>query len=746
MNRPARVLHILKYYWPDFSGEGVFLERSSAVMQELAPTVEHELLVTHTPRPASATQRPACSVLRRVTYLSPRPLGTIGRHARLAAWFVANLHRFDTIHVRTHADWYFISYLLSKIAGKRLVLSATLDDSVPKLVSHYRQSLQPLATRGFAVFDGYVSISTKLYDENVAFGIDPGRSHLVPCGVTVPPQPPAERDRVRAILGAGPDDPVLLFVGGLCVRKDPLFLVEALPAVRAAHPGVRLALVGPPLEPDYVAVLEATVGALGLGEAVFLAGEQKNPHPWFAAADILVFASRSEGFGTVVPEAMAHGRPVVVRELPGVNDSFVIQGQTGFRFTDQPGYVTFVLRLLGDAPLRERIGREARRFAQERFAMRAIAARYLGIYGQDGRIENGEPPGTPETGLGCTASITDRRFHTPVAISPAAQPLLITTVDAEEQFDWSGPFSRTAHDVSAMAQQHRAHRVFERHGVVPLYFVDYPVAAQEEGRAPLREFLADRRCEIGAQMHPWVTPPFREQVNARNSFAGNLPTALEREKARILTDTLADAFGERPLIYRTGRFGGGTRTADVLKQLGYLADSSLAVCWPPDNRRRDDDHWALRASPYWLDPERTLMEIPNSEAMVGHLAERFGPRLAPFVFNGIAERAGLAGAMARFSLLERIRLSPEGMTLDEAKRLVRHMLSVGHRVFVLTYHSPTLAPGNTPYTRTDDDVERFLAWLDAFYTFFREEAGGRMGSWRDVRFGNATLSGPGARG
>lgn len=708
-------------------------------MQELAPAVEHELLVTHTPGAAASAQRRACSVLQRVTYLSPRPLGTIGRHARLAAWFIGNLHRFDTIHIRTHADWYFISYLLSRMTGKRLVLSATLDDSIPKLVSHYRPSLRPLAGRGFRLFNAYISISNKLHDETTSFGIDPQRCHLVPCGVTVPPQPAEERERIRAMLGAGPEDPVLLFVGGICLRKDPLFLVEALPALRAVHPTTRLVLVGPPLEPDYVAALDAAIAARGLKEAVYLAGEQKNPHPWFAAADILVFASRSEGFGTVVPEAMAHGLPVVVRELPGVNDSFVIQGETGFRFVDQAGYLAFVQRLLGDAALRERIGRQARRFAQERFAMRAIATRYLGIYGHAGLIESAEPPGAPETGLGCTASITDTRFHTPVEISPAAQPLLITTVDAEEQFDWSGPFSRNAHDVSAMAQQHLAHRVFERHGVVPLYFVDYPVAAQEDGRAPLREFLADGRCEIGAQMHPWVTPPFREQISARNSFAGNLPTALEREKARILTDALGSAFGERPLIYRTGRFGGGTRTADILKQLGYVADSSLAACWPPDNRRRTDDLWSLRASPYWLDHDRTLMEIPNSEAMVGRLAERFGKRIAPLVFNRVSERAGIAGAMARFSLLERIRLSPEGMTLEEAKRLVRHMLSVGHRVFVLTYHSPTLAPGNTPYTRTADDVQRFLAWLDAFYSFFREEAGGRMGSWRDVRFGDATL-------
>ncbi|MBX9699213.1 MAG: hypothetical protein K2X74_07235, partial [Acetobacteraceae bacterium] len=64
---PRRILHVLKYYRPDFTGEGIFLERSSAVMQELAPEVEHELLVTHTPRPADPLDGAACSTLSRVS-------------------------------------------------------------------------------------------------------------------------------------------------------------------------------------------------------------------------------------------------------------------------------------------------------------------------------------------------------------------------------------------------------------------------------------------------------------------------------------------------------------------------------------------------------------------------------------------------------------------------------------------------------------------------------------------------------
>ncbi|MFC0406744.1 glycosyltransferase [Roseomonas elaeocarpi] len=734
-----RVLHVLKYYRPAFTGEGVFLERCSAVMQELAGTVEHDLLVTHTPRPSRPEAAGFCSTLRRVLYLNAGPVPTVLHHARLAWWFLRNLWRYDAVHFRTHADWYFVTYLLTRLAGRRLVLSATLDDSLPVLINHYRPGLRRLVAVGFRLFHAYVGISPRLHEQNRAAAAVPERCHLIPCGVTVPLATPGTRERVRRSLGVRPADPVLLFVGGLCARKDPLFLIEAMPAVLARHPGARLVLVGPPLEPDYVQKLEAAAAA-GTGASVVFAGEQLDPHPWFEAADLLVFASRLEGFGTVVPEAMAHGLPVVARRLPGVNDSFVLEGETGFLMEDQAAYLEAVLRLAGDAALRRRLGSAGKALCARKFGMRQVAARYLGVYGV---AEAGVPsPEGPESGLGCTASITDSRFHaqaSTAAADPQGVPLLLTMVDAEEAFDWTHPFSRDARDVTSMRSQHLAHRVFSRHGVVPVYLADHPVASQDAGRAPLRELLQGGLCDLGAQLHPWVTPPFTEAIGEANSYAGNLPVAVELEKARCLTGALEDAFAITPQIYRTGRFGVGPRTADVLKQLGYVADSSVSPCWPAAAQRHDPGAWASPPGPYWVDGERTLMEIPVSAALVGRLA-RHGGRVAPFLFRPGADRLRLAGAAARLGLLERIRLSPEGMTVEEAKRLTRAMLAQGHRVFVLTYHSPSLEPGNTPYVRTVAQRDRFLAWLDAYYTFFREEVGGRNATWREVRFGTAAAA------
>ena len=310
-------------------------------------------------------------------------------------------------------------------------------------------------------------------------------------------------------------------------------------------------------------------------------------------------------------------------------------------------------------------------------------------------------------------------------------PMLVTTIDAEEDFDWNGPFIRTSSRVTSMRSQYKAHRVFERYGVIPSYLVDFPVASQDAGRGPLKELLQSRQCEIGAQLHPWVTPPFVEVISNRNSYPGNLPMVVEYDKLLALTNMLEEAFGDRPRIYRAGRYGFGPNTADILRHLGYLVDTSMMPCWNYAPRGGPDFR-TLRAEPFWIDRDQTVLELPVSVALVGGAA-RLGPRVAGYLFNRFSERMGLTAVAARLGLMERIRLTPEGIAIDEARRLVRHMIADGHRVFVLTYHSPSLEPGGTPYVRTEADLARFLAWLEEFYDFFTKEIGGQCVSWRDVR-------------
>jgi hypothetical protein len=273
-----------------------------------------------------------------------------------------------------------------------------------------------------------------------------------------------------------------------------------------------------------------------------------------------------------------------------------------------------------------------------------------------------------------------------------------------------------------------AQAIFERFQARPVYLVDYAVATQEKAFAVLREIAATGRCEIGAHLHPWITPPFIEKPNEQTSFSHNLPGWLQREKLKSLTGAIATAFGIKPISYRAGRYGISDEVAQSLIDLGYQIDMSVQ---PGIDMRRiygPDFRHALEA-PYWFGPGSTLLEIPVTTGFLGLLRSRVLPRcLAIELYKHISKpslnRFGALGIFARLRLLDRIPLSPEGTTLAELRRLTLSRRSAGHRVFVLSYHSSSLLPGATEYVRSDSELNAFLALLEGYLEFFMGEIGG----------------------
>ena len=90
------------------------------------------------------------------------------------------------------------------------------------------------------------------------------------------------------------------------------------------------------------------------------------------------------------------------------------------------------------------------------------------------------------------------------------------------------------------------------------------------------------------------------------------------------------------------------------------------------------------------------------------------------------------GALARGRILNRVRLTPEGISLAEAKQLTQELFARGHRVFQVSFHSTSLVPGANPYVRAQRDLRPFLDWLADFMDFFVEDLRGQFGVPHDV--------------
>lgn len=103
----------------------------------------------------------------------------------------------------------------------------------------------------------------------------------------------------------------------------------------------------------------------------------------YDSASVFVLPSRSEGFGIVAAEAMAHGRPVVACGVGGLAE-VVADGETGILVPPRrPDLLRAALeRLLGDPELRRRLGRAARERAESRYSWDSVVASTIAVYEQ----------------------------------------------------------------------------------------------------------------------------------------------------------------------------------------------------------------------------------------------------------------------------------------------------------------------------------------------------------------------------
>jgi hypothetical protein len=309
-------------------------------------------------------------------------------------------------------------------------------------------------------------------------------------------------------------------------------------------------------------------------------------------------------------------------------------------------------------------------------------------------------------------------------------PQLLVVVHTEEEFDWSAPFDRRATATSHIRTIHPMHEVFVRKGAKPTYVLDFPVASQDESIQLIRQLLMDSGTTLGAHLHPWVSPPYEEELSPYNSYPGNLPESLERAKIAMLSTQIEESFSIRPTVYLAGRYGYGPNTERILSDLGYEIDMSPA---PSFNYSADGgpDYSHYNCYPFWT-VDRHLLRIPHTSAQVGFLC-RDGISRYHIEENSILASLRIPSVLARIGGVRRLRLSPEGFSLRDMCRLTKALFRSGIRVFLLTFHSPSLEAGHTPYVRSQKDVTKFKSVLDDYLTFFRDEIGGAFCTPNEIR-------------
>ena len=390
----VRVAMVIQRFRPSFSGQGEQLELLCQVLARRG--FEPTIITRGHEGSASEEQLDGYRVVR----LRPdRPRGVaFGRDsgafgpafASRTFGYLSAQPAFDLVHVHALTDALYASWLWCRWHRKPLLFEMTLmgaDDPVSVMDS--RNRLASLRRALFRRCDGYVAISPALEQRYREAGFPQDKVRVVAQGVDVGRfLHVADRASLRRQLNLPAAGPLLIFVGSLIHRKGIDVLLRAWQDIHAAWPGAHLLLAGRNRFDDDTEATAFLAGRLallpaGAADHVRQLGVRDDVDQLLQAADLFVFPSRREGFGTVMIEAMACGLPCIVTELPGITDFiFGDDGEAGTVVAqeDHRAIVSAVHNTLADPARATRIGRRARTRVVDHFDIERIADRYVAYY------------------------------------------------------------------------------------------------------------------------------------------------------------------------------------------------------------------------------------------------------------------------------------------------------------------------------------------------------------------------------
>jgi glycosyltransferase involved in cell wall biosynthesis len=309
---------------------------------------------------------------------SKNPLVMHGNIARLAA--LIEEHDIDIVHARSRAPAWS-AWAASRRTGRHFVTTFHNAYGDATRLRRWYNSVMGRGERVIAISYFVAEYATMVY------GIGADRLRVIHRGVDLarfdPQRVSAERVIQLAKQWRLPDDrPIVMLPGRLTRWKGQLDLVNAIAAL--GHRDLLCLLVGSDEgRPAFRRELEATIATRGLGEVFQLVDDCNDMPAALMLADVVVSASnRPEGFGRVVVEAQAMGRPVIATDHGGARET-ILPNETGWLVP--PGNaqalaaaIAEALALSGDerAVLAERAIADTR----TRFGIERMCAETLAVY------------------------------------------------------------------------------------------------------------------------------------------------------------------------------------------------------------------------------------------------------------------------------------------------------------------------------------------------------------------------------
>jgi glycosyltransferase involved in cell wall biosynthesis len=233
-------------------------------------------------------------------------------------------------------------------------------------------------------------------DLTTAYGADPSRIRVIPCGVNLELFRPIPRREARDYAGIPGDRFLLTFVGRLERRKGVETMLEAMGLLLSERPDFPLHAVivgGHPKDQDPAEMPESEVqehrrfreilGRYRIEDRVTFTGglPQCLLYYYYCAADVTIIPSYYEPFGMTALEALACGSSVIASRVGGLKTT-VREGEVGFQFEAQdPRDLAERIGYLVEHPdVNVRLQRNARPYVERHYSWRAVSQRVAAVY------------------------------------------------------------------------------------------------------------------------------------------------------------------------------------------------------------------------------------------------------------------------------------------------------------------------------------------------------------------------------
>lgn len=301
---------------------------------------------------------------------------------------------FDLIHVHTPFVAHYLGLKLSHLLDVPCI--ETYHTFFEDYLHHYlpmipvgmaRWLARTVSRRQCNAVNGVIAPSQPMLDMLWLYGVKTP-ANVIPTGLLPKSFERADSAAFRVKYEISPDRPVILFVGRVAFEKNIDFLLRMTAELRSYQPDVLLVIAGEGPALDDLRKLSMD---LELQRNVRFIGYLDRDHELnacYSAADVFVFASKTETQGLVLLEAMAQETPVVALAELGTR-SILVEGQGALiAQEDEVAFAHSVNSLLANEEKRRKLAESARRYAVNHWSARMQAQRLVQAYQMQLHEEN----------------------------------------------------------------------------------------------------------------------------------------------------------------------------------------------------------------------------------------------------------------------------------------------------------------------------------------------------------------------